>query len=181
MSCFRVSTVILCWNLMIPLLPIFLVPHPAYVAILFFSLLLSYTVVRHLLILYFVVRHFIATRVLLYVTKFRCYLFAWLCTLRIIRRTVPVPQTPLANKLFVNTRCQPWRPAAWPVPSPVAWGHPNPAHWRHPHTMGEYACAWFGRPPTTARVVGSNRDSKKYVTCWPPQITSAPPIFWLPS
>jgi hypothetical protein len=34
--------------------------------------------------------------------------------------TVPVPQTPLANKLFVNTRCQPWRPAAWPVPLPVA-------------------------------------------------------------
>jgi hypothetical protein len=41
--------------------------------------------------------------------------------------------------------------------------------------MGEYACAWFGRTPTTARVVGSNRDSKKYVTflaCMLPSLAS---------
>jgi hypothetical protein len=38
----------------------------------------------------------------------------------VLRTIVLVPETPLANKLFVNTRCQPWRPAAWPVPSPVA-------------------------------------------------------------
>jgi hypothetical protein len=80
--------------------------------------------------------------------------------------TVPVPQTPLANKLFVNTRCQPWRPAAWPVPLPVTRGRPNPAHRRHPHTMGDGACAWFGRPPTTARVVGTAREGEKNVTGW---------------
>ncbi len=38
----------------------------------------------------------------------------------VLRTIVLVLETPLANKLFVNTRCQPWRPAAWPVPSPVA-------------------------------------------------------------
>ncbi len=38
----------------------------------------------------------------------------------VLRTIVLVPETPLANKLFAYTRCQPWRPAAWPVPSPVA-------------------------------------------------------------
>ena len=38
----------------------------------------------------------------------------------VLRTIVLVLETPLANKLFVNTRCQPWRPAAWAVPSPVA-------------------------------------------------------------
>jgi hypothetical protein len=84
----------------------------------------------------------------------------------ILHTIVLVPKTPLANKLFANTRCQPWRPAAWPVPSPVAWGRPNPVHRRHPHTMGKYACAWFGSPHATARVVGCNQDSKKMLLFW---------------
>jgi hypothetical protein len=32
--------------------------------------------------------------------------------------------------------------------------------------MGEYACAWFGRPHATAQVVGSNQDSKKMLLFW---------------
>ncbi len=84
----------------------------------------------------------------------------------VLRTIVLVLETPLANKLFVNTRCQPWRPAAWPVPSPVARGHPNPAHRHHPHTMGEYACAWIGRTPITARIVGSVERAKKMLLFW---------------
>jgi hypothetical protein len=32
--------------------------------------------------------------------------------------------------------------------------------------MGEYACAWFGRPPTTAQVVGSIERAKKMLLFW---------------
>ena len=54
----------------------------------------------------------------------------------------------------------------WPLPLPVTLGRPNPAHRRHPHTMGDGSCAWFGRPPTTARVVATAREGEKNVTGW---------------
>ena len=30
--------------------------------------------------------------------------------------------------------------------------------------MGDDPCAWFGRPPTTARVVGTAREGEKMLT-----------------
>jgi hypothetical protein len=45
----------------------FALPHPVYVAV-FFTFVVVYIVVRHLLVLYFVVHHGMSARLFLYVT-----------------------------------------------------------------------------------------------------------------
>ena len=94
------------------------------------------------------------------------YLFACWRVYDILRAFVPCPKHPLANKLFVMFGVNHGVRPLWPLPLPVTLGRPNPAHRRHPHTMGDGSCAWFGRPPTTARVVATAREGEKNVTGW---------------
>jgi hypothetical protein len=86
--------------------------------------------------------------------------------LRTLRRNCTSPTNHLANNYFANIGVNHGVRSRWPLPSPIPGRRPNPEHRRHPHTMGDGSYTWFGRPPTTARVVGTAREGEKNVTGW---------------
>ena len=50
------------------------------------------------------------------------------------------------------------------LPSPISGRRPSQAHRRHPHTMGDAACARFGKNPSVGRTV-SNMSPRRVCLC----------------
>jgi hypothetical protein len=65
----------------------------------------------------------------------------------ILRTIVLVPLTPLPPKLLRILMSTMAAGRFATLTLPTVRRHPNRVHRRHPHTMGDAACAWFGRSP----------------------------------
>ncbi len=44
--------------------------------------------------------------------------------------------------------------------------------------MGDGTCSWFGRPPTTARVIDTAQEGGKNVTGWECALTDIWGVYW---